>query len=94
MREGLRRKLLYLCRIVFPDRASLIETRSARPAPKRWTETLILYSTGLRIAAKVLALCAFLAPLAKTGFLADRWADPERHVDLQRAPRGVELDSR
>ena len=93
MREGLRRKIHYLYRIVFPDRASLIETRSARPAPKRWTETLLLYSSGLWIAAKILALCALLGPLMKTGFLADRWADPERHVDLQRSPRGVELDS-
>ena len=93
MREGLRRKLLYLCRIVFPDRAALIETRSARPAPKRWIETLSLYSSGLWIAVKVLLVSAFLGPLVKTGLLAHRWADPERHVDLQRAPRGVELDS-
>lgn len=89
MRQGLGRKLRYLYHIVIPDDASLIETRSARAAPKRWTQKLRLYTDGVWIALKVLAVGALLGPMTKAGFLAYGWANPERHVDLTAKPRGA-----
>ena len=90
MRQGLARRLRYLYHIVIPDDASLIETRSARAAPTLWTQKLRLYTNGVWIALKVLAAGVLLAPLAKTGFLANGWANPERHVDLSTPLRGVD----
>jgi hypothetical protein len=87
MRQGLGRKLRYLYHIVIPDTASLIETRAARAAPTRIADRIRLYIAGAWIAAKVIAAGVLLGPLSKAGFLANGWADPERHVDLGAAPR-------
>jgi hypothetical protein len=89
MRQGLGRKLRYLYHIVIPDGESLIETRSARAAPKPIAEKLRLYAGGVWIAFKVIGVGALLGPMAKAGFLAYGWANPERHVDLTAKPRGA-----
>jgi hypothetical protein len=93
MRKGLAKKLGFLYRILIPDEASLIETRCGRPAPRRWKEKLKLYSNGAWIAAKVAGVSALLGPMASVGFLADGWADPERHVDLNASSRGADSRS-
>jgi hypothetical protein len=87
MRQGLGRKLRYLYHILIPDTASLIETRAARPAPKRGAEAIRLYIAGAWIALKVITVSALFGAMTKAGFGADGWANPERHVDLTASPR-------